>query len=98
MTDDMEGRLRRDLPATQLPAAPDSLHVKLQAVAAGEPPRVAGREGGRTGRIRLLLGIAAVVILGGAVAISYINSQPTDGSDDGRWTPGDDRERGDRGA
>lgn len=72
MTDDLERHLRRDLPTAELPRAPDSLHVRLQAVAASEPRQVAGRAVRRTGRLRLLIGLAAILVVGGAAAVSYV--------------------------
>lgn len=78
MIDDLERRLRRKMRAIELPAAPGSLHIRLQAVAASEPHPVAVRKDGRTGRVRVLLGLAAILLVGGAAAVSYVSSRRPD--------------------
>jgi hypothetical protein len=68
MSDDTERRLRDALRAADLPAAPETIHVGLRAIASGAPPRRAlARPWLRA--LPALAAVVALTVIVGAVAI-----------------------------
>lgn len=67
---DVERRVRTEIARVALPSAPESLRERVRAVAATERAvaRVIVDRRGHASRGRLLLGLAAILLLGGAVA------------------------------
>jgi transglutaminase-like putative cysteine protease len=88
MTDDLEHRLRRELPRATLPRAPERLRARLQAIAASEPGTPAAQGTGRRATtLRLVLGLAAVIVIGaGMISVTLTGRPTTPATDDGLTT------------
>jgi hypothetical protein len=75
VTDELERRLRKDLPAASLPQAPASLRARIEVVVATEQVSQRGtmsrpNTAPRISRNRVVLGIAAILLLGGTACPS----------------------------
>ena len=76
MTDDLERRLRHEMPAARLPSAPDALRERLRTVVLTDAAATERADHRRVGRVRLVLAVAAIVLVGGLVAIAIGSRRP----------------------